>query len=65
MKYFKPKSLTFWAACVPLICGIFIGAEPVHGLTAAAEAVSNMYDGATPGTLINIGLAGIGIRAAV
>lgn len=64
-KYFKPKSLTWWASFVPLLCGAFIAFEPVHGLGAVTESISTMFNNAAPGTLINAGLVGIGIRGAL
>jgi hypothetical protein len=63
-KYFKPKSLTWLASVVPLLAGVFIALEPVHGLAAWAEAVRNAT-GLTAPALINLGLAGIGLRGAI
>lgn len=63
-KYFKPKSLTWWASVSPLAMGIFMATEPMHGLSDAAMSVKNAT-GLTAPVLINMGLAGIGIRGAV
>ena len=63
-KYFKPKSLTWLASVVPLLAGVFIALEPVHGLAAWVEAVRNAT-GLTAPALINLGLAGIGLRGAI
>lgn len=63
-KYIKPKSLTWWSSLVPLIAGIFIAAEPLHGFSQAVQAVQNAT-GMTAPLLINLGLAGIGLRGAV
>lgn len=63
-KYFKPKSLTWWASVVPLVIGLFMAFEPVHGLTDLVQAARNAT-GMTAPTLINIGLAGIGLRGAI
>lgn len=64
MKYFKPKSVTWWASFVPLLAGAFMATEPIHGLgalVASIEAATNM----TAPVLINIGMAGIGLRGAI
>jgi len=63
-KYFKPKSLTWLASVVPLLAGVFIALEPVHGLAAWVEAARNAT-GMTAPALINLGLAGIGLRGAI
>ena len=63
-KYIRPTSLTFWSAVVPLLCGLFMAFEPVHGLTDLAEAIKNATGMSAP-VLINLGLAGIGLRGAI
>lgn len=63
-KYIKPTSLTWWSAVVPLLCGLFMAFEPVHGLTDLATAIKNATGMSAP-VLINIGLAGIGLRGAI
>jgi len=63
-KYFKPNSLTWWASVVPILAGLFIATEPLHGLSAAVSSVENAFGAPAP-VLINAGLAGIGIRGAV
>lgn len=63
-KYFKPRSLTWWASVAPLLAGVFMALEPVHGLTPWVEALRNA-SGATAPVLINAGLAGIGLRGAM
>ncbi len=65
MKYIKPKSVTWWAAVVPLAAGAFIALEPVHGLTAWVQSVQSMFGGVTPAEMINAGLFGIGLRGAL
>ncbi len=64
MKYFKPKSLTWWASFTPLCMGGFMAAEPIHGMVEYVDTFRNATDLSAP-ILINAGLAGIGIRAAV
>lgn len=61
-KYFKPRSITWWSGFVPLLCGIFVAFEPVHGWTTLAQAVSATYGDVNPAVPINAGLAIIGFR---
>ena len=63
-KYFKPKSLTWWASVTPLVCGVFMATEPLHGLVEVVASLKNAT-GLTAPVLINMGLAGIGLRGAV
>jgi DMSO/TMAO reductase YedYZ heme-binding membrane subunit len=63
-KYIRPTSLTWWSAVVPLLCGLFMAFEPVHGMSDLAEAIQNATGMSAP-VLINVGLAGIGLRGAI
>jgi len=63
-KYIKPSSLTWWASLSPLVCGVFMASEPLHGLTGVADSLYNAT-GATAPVLINAGLVGIGVRGAM
>ena len=63
-KYFKPLSMTWWASAAPLIAGVFMSMEPVHGLSDWVEVVRLWTGGMTPAMLINLGLFGIGLRGA-
>lgn len=65
MKYFKPKSLTWWASAAPLIAGAVVAGEPLHGVVALVDTINAMTGDTSPAVLINAGLAGIGIRGAV
>lgn len=65
MKYFNPKSLTWWASFLPLMAGLIGATEPVHGAIAVVQTIDNITGGAAPTLLINAGLAGIGIRGAL
>ncbi|MBL4757401.1 MAG: hypothetical protein JKY32_07135 [Rhizobiales bacterium] len=65
MKYFKPRSLTWWASVVPMAGGVFIALEPMHGMGGVADSVSNLLGNVQPYILINAGLAGIGFRGAI
>lgn len=64
MKYWKPTSVTWWASVVPLLCGLFIAFEPVHGLAEITESI-RLATGLSAPVLINMGLAGIGLRGAI
>lgn len=63
-KYFKPGSLTWWASVSPLLMGLFIASEPLHGMASAVLSIKNAT-GMTAPVLINAGLVGIGIRGAI
>ena len=65
MKYFKPKSLTWWASALPIFAGVFLALAPVHGLDSWSMAIGDLTGGAAPAVLINAGLAGIGFRGAM
>jgi len=64
-KYFKPRSVTWWASVAPIAAGLFLAFEPVHGMSAWAASVSAAFGDAAPVVLINAGLAGIGLRGAL
>jgi deoxyxylulose-5-phosphate synthase len=64
-KYFKPKSLTWWASLLPILVGLFLALEPWHQLTPLVETINLLTNYASPLVLINVGLAGIGFRGAV
>lgn len=63
-KYFKPKSLTWWASIAPLAAGVFVATAPMHGFYDVATSVTNAT-GLTAPVLINMGLAGVGLRGAL
>jgi hypothetical protein len=65
MKYFKPKSLTWWSSCVPLIAGVVVAFEPLHGGVAITETINNVTGFLSPAVMINAGLIGIGVRGAL
>ena len=65
IKYFKPKSLTWWGAIVPLVAGLVVASEPIHGLAAVVQAIDNATGHVSPAILINAGLVGIGFRGAM
>ncbi len=65
VRYFKPKSLTWWASCAPLVAGVILATEPLHGWFEMAQTMRNMTGDVPSAMLINAGLAGIGIRGAL
>tara|TARA_R110000796_G_scaffold54705_2_gene127805 strand:- start:1181 stop:1381 length:201 start_codon:yes stop_codon:yes gene_type:complete len=65
MKYFKPKSLTWWSSCAPLIAGVLVAFEPLHGWTDVTATINSVTGFVSPSIMINAGLLGIGFRAAI
>lgn len=63
--YIMPASVTWWASFVPLALGIFVAAEPLHGLEAWVAFVNNATGHMHPAVMINAGIAGIGLRKAI
>jgi len=64
-KYFKPYSLAWWTAVLPLFLGVMLGLADATPLLGWLKQVVQMYyPGATPFVLINLGLFGIGLRGA-
>jgi hypothetical protein len=63
-KYFKPRSLTWWASIAPLAAGLFLATEPIHGLAGMADSI-RAGTGMNAPVLINMGLAGVGLRGAL
>ena len=64
-KYFKPNSMTWWAAIVPLVVGLVVASEPIHGLAAVVQTIDSATGHVSPAILINAGLVGIGFRGAM
>lgn len=66
IKYFKPKSLTWWGSVVPLLAGLISAASAsVPALEPAKVVIDAASGGLTPAVLINAGLVGIGVRASI
>lgn len=64
-KYFKPKSLTWWASFAPLIAGLLVASEPLHGLSGIVSTINAITGGVAPAIMITAGLGGIGFRGAI
>ena len=65
MKYFIPTSLTWWSSAVPILIGLIVATGDLHGMTDLTMALQAMTGDVPPAILINGGLVGIGLRAAV
>lgn len=61
-KYLKPKSLTWWSGFIPLVVGIFLASEEMHGLTALVNTINNITGAIPAVAMINFGLVAIGLR---
>ena len=64
-EYIKVKSLTFWSGAVPIMTGMFIALDPVHGLVEWTLAVQEITGNVPAYIQINAGLAAIGLRRAM
>lgn len=66
MRYIKPKSLSWWASVSPLLAGLIVAVSEAFPTLAPVVAVINAASGGmTAPVLINLGLAGIGLRGAM
>lgn len=64
-RYLKLRSLTWWTSLAPLMVGLIVASEPLHGLSTLVETLRAATGDAPPAVLINAGLAGIGLRGAL
>ena len=65
MRYFQPKSLTWWSGVAAVLVGVASIALPASGQLADVSRVVSMLAGssdASPVGLISLGLGLIGIR---
>ena len=65
MKYWKPRSVTWWAGLVPLVAGLILATEPLHGWLDLVATINNMTGRVPAAVLINAGAVAIGMRGAV
>ena len=65
MKYFKPKSVTWWSSLFPLAAGLMVASYPLHGWLEVTDTINALTGGVSPSLLINAGLLGIGVRGAM
>ena len=65
MKYFKPKSLTWWSSFFPLVAGLVVASYPLHGWLAVTDTINALTGGVSPSLMVNAGLLGIGVRGAM
>lgn len=65
-KYFKPKSITWWASFTPFILGVLLAlAATFPVLAPLAVFINTLTGGLDAYILINMGLVGIGLRGAI
>jgi len=64
-KYVKLTSLSWWSSVVPLLAGLILATEPLHGWVEIGQTLRNFSGDVPPAMLINGGLLGIGIRGAL
>lgn len=50
---------------MPLIAGVVVAFEPLHGGVAITETINNVTGFLSPAVMINAGLIGIGVRGAL
>jgi len=66
MKYFKPKSLTWWfGGVVPLGAAVILATEPLHGLTGIVSSIDALTGGIEPSIMVVYGMTAIGFRGAI
>jgi hypothetical protein len=65
MKYWKPRSVTWWGGVVPLVAGLILATEPLHGWLDLVATINNMTGFIPAAILINSGAVAIGLRGAV
>ena len=66
MKYVKPKSLSWWASVAPLVAGLIVAlSAALPSLAPVVSVIDAASGGMTAPVLINLGLAGIGLRGAM
>jgi hypothetical protein len=66
-KYYKPKSLAWWASFAPLIGGVILAlSEALPQLRPAASVIQSLAGAdMTAARLVQLGLLGIGLRGAL
>jgi 1,4-dihydroxy-2-naphthoate octaprenyltransferase len=64
-KYFRPKSVTWWASVTPLILGLVLALAQTLGWAPVISLIDIFAPGASPAMLVNLGLFGIGLRGAL
>lgn len=48
-----------------MLAGVIVATEPLHGFATLALSINEITGHTSPAVLINAGLAGIGVRAAL
>tara|TARA_R110000822_G_scaffold7154_2_gene29430 strand:+ start:901 stop:1101 length:201 start_codon:yes stop_codon:yes gene_type:complete len=65
MKYWKPRSVTWWGGVIPLTGGLIVATLPLHGWADLVTAIDNVSGGLPAAILINAGAVAIGFRGAL
>lgn len=64
-KYYRPKSVAWWASVTPLILGVILAVAQAFGWTPVIHIIDTFAPGMGPAVLVNLGLFGIGLRGAI
>jgi len=64
-KYVKLKSLTWWAAIVPVFVGVLLALGNVFQWELVVKIINEFAPGVPPAVMINSGLVAIGFRGAI
>lgn len=64
-KYVRPKSLTWWVSVFPIFLGLLLAVAQAFAWTPVIALIAGFAPGMGPGTLVNLGLFGIGLRGAI
>ena len=64
-KYYRPKSVAWWASVTPLILGVILAVAQALGWTPVVAIIDTFAPGMSPAVLVNLGLFGIGLRGAI
>lgn len=64
-KYYRPKSVAWWASVTPLILGVILAVAQSLGWTPVVAIIDTFAPGMSPAVLVNLGLFGIGLRGAI
>ena len=64
-KYFRPKSVTWWASVTPLLAGLILAIAQAFAWAPVIAIINTFAPGMGPAMLVNLGLLGIGLRGAI
>jgi hypothetical protein len=64
-RYFKPRSVTWWAGVFLVVMGATLGVDEGYDIGAVADVIRAWTEGIGPAALIGQGLGLIGLRGAL